>query len=142
MKQSIPGRLVRRLAALGLCFTLACTAIPFAGAVSQSDIDALESQKADLDSQMSSVQSQIDALEDQQNTALDQALLYQQQLGLLTQQVNDTQAVIADYDVQIADTQVQLEQAPGRGRVLLPALLRAGPGHRGDRQRQLLVHPL
>ena len=111
MKQSIPGRLVRRLAALGLCFTLACTAIPFAGAVSQSDIDALESQKADLDSQMSSVQSQIDALEDQQNTALDQALLYQQQLGLLTQQVNDTQAVIADYDVQIADTQVQLEQA-------------------------------
>lgn len=111
MKQSIPGRLVRRLAALGLCFALACTAIPFAGAVSQSDIDALESQKADLESQMSSVQSQIDELQNQQNTALDQALLYQQQLGLLTQQVNDTQAVIADYDTQIADTQVQLEQA-------------------------------
>lgn len=111
MKQSIPGRLVRRLAALGLCFALACTAIPFAGAVSQSDIDALESQKADLNNQMSSVQSQIDELQDQQNTALDQALLYQQQLGLLTQQVNDTQAVIADYDTQIADTQVQLEQA-------------------------------
>ena len=111
MKQSIPGRLVRRLAALGLCLTMACTAIPFAGAVSQSDIDALESQKADLNSQMSSVQSQIDDLEDQQDTALQQALLYQQQLGLLTQQVNDTQAVIDDYEVQIADTQVQLEQA-------------------------------
>ena len=111
MKQSIPGRLARRLAAFGLCVTLAVTAIPFAGAVSQSDIDALESQQAELESQMSSVQSQIDELEKQQNTALDQALLYQQQLGLLTQQVNDTQAVIDDYEVQIAETQVQLQEA-------------------------------
>lgn len=111
MKQSIPGRLARRLAAFGLCVTLAATAIPFASAVSQADIDALESQQAELQSQMSSVQSQIDELENQQNTALDQALLYQQQLGLLTQQVNDTQAVIDDYEVQIAETQVQLEAA-------------------------------
>ena len=111
MKQSIPGRLARRLAAFGLCVTLAVTAIPFAGAVSQADIDALESQQAELESQMSSVQSQIDELEQQQNTALDQALLYQQQLGLLTQQVIDTQAVIDDYEVQIAETQVQLEAA-------------------------------
>lgn len=111
MKQSIPGRLARRLAAFGLCVTLAVTAIPFASAVSQADIDALESQQAELESQMSSVQSQIDELEKQQNTALDQALLYQQQLGLLTQQVNDTQAVIDDYEVQIAETQVQLEAA-------------------------------
>lgn len=111
MKQSIPGRLVRRLAAFGLCVTLALTAIPFAGAVTQADIDALESQQAELQSQMSSVQSQIDELEQQQNTALDQALLYQQQLGLLTQQVIDTQAVIDDYEVQIAETQVQLAEA-------------------------------
>lgn len=111
MKQSIPGRLARRLAAFGLCVTLAATAIPFASAVSQADIDALESQQAELQSQMSSVQSQIDELENQQNTALDQALLYQQQLGLLTQQVNDTQAVIDDYEAQIAETQVQLEAA-------------------------------
>ena len=111
MKQSIPGRLARRLAAFGLCVTLAVTAIPFASAVSQADIDALESQQAELESQMSSVQSQIDELEKQQNTALDQALLYQQQLGLLTQQVIDTQAVIDDYEAQIAETQVQLEEA-------------------------------
>lgn len=114
LQQYIPGRLGRRLAALGLCFALTLTAIPLAGAVSQSDIDDLESQQAVLQDQMDSLQAQIDDLEAQENTALQQALLYQEQLGVLTQQVSDTQAVIDDYTVQIADTQVQLADAQAK----------------------------
>ena len=114
MRQSIPGRWARRLASLGLCFALIGTALPFAGAITQSDIDALEQQQAELQSQMGSLQSQINDLQDQQDTAVQQSLLYQQQLGVLTEQVSDTQDVIADYEVQIADTQVQLQEAQAK----------------------------
>lgn len=111
MKLSISGRIGRRLAALGLALALACTAIPFAGAVTQEDIDAMKQQKANLQSQMNSVQSQLDALAAKENSALEQALLYQQQMGLLTEQISETQAIIADYEVQIAETQADLEEA-------------------------------
>ena len=103
MKLSIHGRLTRRAAALGLTCALAFSAIPFAGAVTQEQID-----------QMNSVQSQINDLQDKQNSALDQSLLYQQQLELLSEQISDTQSVIDDYSVQIDETQVQLEEAQAK----------------------------
>ena len=111
MRQSIPGRWARRLASLGLCFVLTMTAIPFAGAITQEEINALEQQQSDLQGQMSSIQSQIDDLQDQQDTAVQQSLLYQQQLGVLAEQVNNTQTVIADYETQIAQTQEELAAA-------------------------------
>ena len=80
MKLSIHGRLARRAAALGLTCALAFSAIPFAGAVTQEQIDQMKQKKSDLTSQMNSVQSQINDLQDKQNSALDQSLLYQQQL--------------------------------------------------------------
>ena len=111
MRQSIPGRWARRLASLGLCFVLTMTAIPFAGAITQEEINALEQQQSDLQGQMSPIQSQIDDLQDQQDTAVQQSLLYQQQLGVLAEQVNNTQTVIADYETQIAQTQEELAAA-------------------------------
>ena len=102
MKLSIHGRLARRAAALGLTCALAFSAIPFAGAVTQEQIDQMKQKKSDLTSQMNSVQSQINDLQDKQNSALDQSLLYQQQLELLSEQISDTQSVIDDYSVQIS----------------------------------------
>ena len=114
MKLSIHGRLARRAAALGLTCALAFSAIPFAGAVTQEQIDQMKQKKSDLTSQMNSVQSQINDLQDKQNSALDQSLLYQQQLELLSEQISDTQSVIDDYSVQIDETQVQLEEAQAK----------------------------
>ena len=114
MKLSIHGRLARRAAALGLTCALAFSAIPFAGAVTQEQIDQMKQKKSELTSQMNSVQSQINDLQDKQNSALDQSLLYQQQLELLSEQISDTQSVIDDYSVQIDETQVQLEEAQAK----------------------------
>lgn len=90
---------------------LACSTIPFAGAVTQADIDALKEEKAAVQSEMSSVQAEIDELEAQEDSALAQALLYQQQMGLLTEQIADTQQIIADYEEQIQQTMADLAEA-------------------------------
>ncbi len=108
------GRIGRRLTALGLAIALTCSLIPFAGAVTQEEIDEMKSQQSALQSQMDDLQDEIDALEDQENSALSQALLYQEQMGLLTEQIADTTALIADYEAQIEVTQAELEEAQAK----------------------------
>ena len=107
----ITSRFGRRLVAFGLSLALACTAIPFAGAVTQEDIDALKSKRSEVQSQMSDVQSQIDSLQGKINSALEQAELYQQQMGLIADQISDTQGIIDDYTAQIEQTQLDLAAA-------------------------------
>lgn len=107
----ITSRFGRRLVAFGLSLALACTAIPFAGAVTKEDIDALKSKRAEVQSQMSGVQDQIDSLQGKINSALEQAELYQQQMGLIADQISDTQSIIDDYTAQIEQTQIDLAAA-------------------------------
>ena len=107
----IKRRLGSRLCALGLALVLACSVIPFAGAVTQADIDALKEEKAAVQSEMNSVQAEISELEAQEDSALAQALLYQQQMGLLTEQIADTEQIIADYEEQIQQTMADLAEA-------------------------------
>lgn len=107
----ITSRFGRRLVAFGLSLSLACTAIPFAGAVTKEDIDALKNKRSEVQSQMSDVQDQIDSLQGKINSALEQAELYQQQMGLISDQINDTQSIIDDYTAQIEQTQLDLAAA-------------------------------
>lgn len=107
----ITSRFGRRLVAFGLSLSLACTAIPFAGAVTKEDINALKNKRSEVQSQMSDVQDQIDSLQGKINSALEQAELYQQQMGLISDQINDTQSIIDDYTAQIEQTQLDLAAA-------------------------------
>lgn len=111
LKTPTKRRFGSRLCALVLALVLACSTIPFAGAVTQADIDALKEEKAAVQSQMNSVQAEIDELEAQEDSALAQALLYQQQMGLLTEQIADTEQIIADYEEQIQQTMADLAEA-------------------------------
>lgn len=114
MKLFQSGRIGRRLAALGLSLALICSAVPFAGAITQQQIDEKKAHQAELQDRMNSLQSQINTLENQKDSALEQALRYQEQMGVISEQISDTQALIADYEVQIADTQVRLEEAQAK----------------------------
>lgn len=111
LKKLFSGRIGRRLTALGLSLALAVTCIPFAGAITQSELDNMKKQQAELKSQVSDVQSQIRSLEKKEDTALEQVKLYQQQMDLIATQIGDTEALIDDYEVQIAQTQVELDEA-------------------------------
>lgn len=111
LKKLFSGRIGRRLTALGLTIALAVTCIPFAGAITQSELDSMKKQQAELKSQVSDVQSQINSLAKKENTALEQVKLYQQQMDLIAAQISDTETLIADYEVQIAQTQVELDEA-------------------------------
>lgn len=111
LKKLFSGRIGRRLTALGLTIALAVTCIPFAGAITQSELDNMKKQQSELKSQVSDVQSQINSLAKKENTALEQVKLYQQQMDLIAAQIGDTETLIADYEVQIAQTQVELDEA-------------------------------
>ena len=71
LKKLFSGRIGRRLTALGLTIALAVTCIPFAGALTQSELDHMKKQQSELKSQVSDVQSQINSLAKKENTALE-----------------------------------------------------------------------
>lgn len=104
-------RLGRRLIAFGMAAVITVTCIPFAGAITQADVDALKNQQAAVSSQISSIENELSALERRENTAIEQITLYQEQIDLLSIQITDTQAMIAEYEVQIALTQDELAVA-------------------------------
>lgn len=104
-------RLGRRLIALGMTAAILITCIPFAGAITEKDVQALKDKQAAVSSQINSIENQLDALERKENTALEQIALYQEQMDLLAGQITDTQDMILQYEDQIVLTQAELADA-------------------------------
>ncbi len=105
------GRFGRRFTALMLTAALVFTAIPFAGAITQADIDKKKAQQAELQDDIDALESSIASLKDRENSALERIELYHQQIDALTGQITASQALLAELDVQIAQTQEELTVA-------------------------------
>ena len=87
------------------------TSIPFAGAITEKDVQALKDKQAAVSSQINSIEGQLAALERKENTAIEQIALYQEQMDLLAGQIADTQDMIFQYEEQIVLTQAELAEA-------------------------------
>lgn len=105
------GRLGRRLTALGLTIALTITCVPFAGAITKTDINNMKNQQSELQDDIDALEGSIKALEAKEDSALQQIELYQQQMDLIATQISDSEILIAELEAQIAQTQVELEEA-------------------------------
>lgn len=112
-----------------LVFTLVITAMPTAYAATQSEIDALKSQRDQLKSQQNDVQSTINSLKNKQasyieiKTALDEkSALTMQQISNLNEQIDLNQQLIDEKTVEVEEAQKvadeQLEKYKKRVRVM------------------------
>lgn len=108
------GRIGRRFTALVLSCALVLTCIPFAGAITKSEINEMKDQQSQLQDEIDSLEGSIKALKAKENSALEQIELYQQQMDLLATQISDSQDLIAGLETQIAQTQVELEEAQAK----------------------------
>lgn len=105
------GRFGRRFTALMLTAALVFTAIPFAGAITQADIDKKKAQQAELQDDIDSLESSIKSLKNKENSAIERVELYHQQIDALTGQITSSQELLADLEVQITQTQAELAVA-------------------------------
>ena len=82
-----------------------------AGAVSQADVDALESQKASLQAEQDAMQVRIDELMAQQDAVLQQKAALDEQNELNRQELEIINEQIAIYDQMILEKEAELEDA-------------------------------
>ncbi len=85
-----------------LLLSLLATILAGASAVTQSDIDALKEQSAQLESEISDLEDDLDDLESEINSALSQKLVIEEEINLLNEQIANTESLIAQYDALIA----------------------------------------
>ena len=82
-----------------------------AGAVSQADVDALESQKAALQAEQDAMQGRIDELMAQQDAVLQQKEALDEQNELNRQELEIINEQIELYDQMILEKEAELEDA-------------------------------
>ena len=82
-----------------------------AGAVSQSDIDALKSQAAELAGKKGDIQSQIDSYEYEQMTILEQKRVLDEQVMLTQEEIDNINAQIEQYELLIAEKETEVQEA-------------------------------
>ena len=111
MTKLFRGRLGRRFTALVLTFALVITAIPFAGAITQADIDKKKAQQAELQDDIDALERSIKSLKNKENSAMERIELYHQQIDALTGQITSSQELLADLEIQITQTQADLAVA-------------------------------
>ena len=110
-----PGRkYVVRGAALALALLL--TALDFTGAlaVTQADINALQSDADELDAKRKELESQLDSLSDDKAQALKRKELLDQQISNTSAQIANVEAQIAEYEELITQTEAELADAEER----------------------------
>lgn len=110
-----PGRkYVVRGAALALALLL--TALDFTGAlaVTQADINALQSDADELDAKRKELESQLDSLSDDKAQALKRKELLDQQISNTSAQIANVEAQISDYEELITQTEAELADAEER----------------------------
>lgn len=110
-----PGRkYVVRGAALALALLL--TALDFTGAlaVTQADINALQSDADELDAKRKELESQLDSLSDDKAQALKRKELLDQQISNTSAQIANVEAQISEYEELITQTEAELADAEKR----------------------------
>lgn len=110
-----PGRkYVVRGAALALALLL--TALDFTGAlaVTQADINALQSDADELDAKRKELESQLDSLSDDKAQALKRKELLDQQISNTSAQIANVEAQISEYEELITQTEAELGDAEER----------------------------
>ena len=110
-----PGRkYVVRCAALALALLL--TALDFTGAlaVTQADINALQSDADELDAKRKELESQLDSLSDDKAQALKRKELLDQQISNTSAQIANVEAQISEYEELITQTEAELADAEER----------------------------
>lgn len=105
----------RRGASLALVLlmvlTLASTATAPARAVTQADIDKLQSQADDLARQKKETQEKLNALSGDKAQALTKKQLLDQQISVLSDQIDNVEEQIEDYADLISQTEAELSDA-------------------------------
>lgn len=104
-------RLVSRLLSVMMAALMLLSAMPFAGAVTRAEIDALKKQQSQLSSSKSSLQSKLSELKDSKQEVVSKKLLLEEQIDVIRQELDVCKNLIAQYDQQIQDKTVELEQA-------------------------------
>ena len=110
-----PGRkYVVRGAALALALLL--TALDFTGAlaVTQADINALQSDADELDAKRKELESQLDSLSDDKAQALKRKELLDRQISNTSAQIANVEAQISEYEELITQTEAELADAEER----------------------------
>lgn len=110
-----PGRkYVVRGAVLALALLL--TALDFTGAlaVTQADINALQSDADELDAKRKELESQLDSLSDDKAQALKRKELLDQQISNTSAQIANVEAQISEYEELITQTEAELADAEER----------------------------
>ena len=109
---------VKSIIASALAVIIAATSEFGAGtdalAVTQSEIDKLKAESAEIASRKSDIQSQIDSYEYEQMTILEKKRGLDEQVQLTQEEIDNITAQIENYKVLIAEKEVELQQAQER----------------------------
>jgi murein DD-endopeptidase MepM/ murein hydrolase activator NlpD len=97
--------------ALLMLVSLLAAAMPPAKAVSQSQIDALQDAKGELEDKAKEIQGQIDALKDEQGRYLERKTALDKQNELNREEIDLINQQIELYDQMIEEKAVQLQEA-------------------------------
>lgn len=104
---------IKMIFTLFLCLSLAFTSLP-AWAVSQEEIDALESQRDELQSRQEEVQKELDSLENDISSLLERKSALDEQSELLRQDILLLEQEIELYNDAVAEKQTEAEEAKSR----------------------------
>ena len=99
------------LLTLVFVFAIVITAMPTAYATTQSEIDALKAQQAEIQSQQAQVQSTINSLKGQQSAYLSQKAALDQQCALTVQQISNLNEQLELNEKLIAQKTKEVEEA-------------------------------
>lgn len=103
----------KTISAIVLCLSLALTSVPTT-AVSQEELDALESQRDELQARQDELQLEMDSLESDINSLLQKKSALDEQSALLRQEILLLEQEIEMYDTAVADKQTEAEEAKER----------------------------
>ena len=82
-----------------------------AGAVTQSEIDALKEDAEALETQKEEINAKLETLKDDKAKAVEQKEVLDQQSAVLQEEIENTTALINEYTTLIEEKQVELEEA-------------------------------
>ncbi len=105
------GKVISRCLCVMMAALLLFSAMPFAGAVSKADIDALKKQQSQLSSSKASLQSKLSDLKNTKQETVSRKLILEEQIDVIRQELDVCNNLIAQYDQQIQEKTVELEQA-------------------------------
>ena len=100
--------------ALSLFLPMLTMAVGRAGAVTQSEIDALKDKQEESEARQEELQAQLDDLESEQAAAEEQLSVLTAQLNAIADEIESIESQIAYYDGEIAQKEVEREAAVAR----------------------------